>query len=101
MPLNKQLLSKLSRGNTTNIYASQQGLYGHEYRANADGSSGTDFKFSAIIALEETVVSYRDFTQDTPVSYNSVTLPAGFEIVGWIDSVNVTSGKVICYKAGF
>lgn len=101
MPLNKQLLNKLSRGNTTNIYASQQGLYGHEYRDNTDGSSGTNLKFSAIVALEETVVSYRDFTQETPVSYSDVTLPAGFEIVGWIDSVNVTSGKVICYKAGF
>lgn len=100
MSLDKTVQSRITKANQPMMMAAQHGLYGHIYWASADGDSGTAKRFATIQAIKETVITYRDVTRD--IWHNSITIPAGDEIVGLMDQVTVTGdGQLRCYFAGF
>lgn len=98
MALTASQRTRLTRDTGQNNYASQHGKYGLDVRKPADGDSGTAHNFSCLRVFAVSTFTFRDVIKMR--THTKTDAPAGYELVGIFDSVEVTSGEVDCYYAG-
>jgi len=55
--------------------------------------------FSAVQALSEAVIDTSECTTNIESEADTITIPAGVTIFGNFDSIELDSGKVLCYKS--
>ena|SRR5690606_24862601 len=98
MALPKNLITKITRSGGSNNYAAQHGLYGHVYLTASD-STPAGVGISAFRVIAEAEVNYKCFA--TGQTFTGKTLPVNFEMVGALHEIEVVSGDVVAFYAGF
>jgi hypothetical protein len=82
--------------NSTDLFGMSMGAYGHE--VVTDGSF-SDRRFAGFIAREESVVTFKDYSENGKFSQKtSETYPANYVVVGDLRDLTVFSGRIDAYN---